>query len=94
MPNDTSHPSRTCSARRRLTGGLLAVALLTGVGTAAASPAAAAPAATAATVQAAAPVYTPVGLYPDPIVCTLAGLTTGRSFYCSWYWFLWQLHVA
>ena len=79
---------------RTIAGGLLAAALVTGIGTATAAPATAAPQASVGVLPAAAPVYTTVGIFPDPLSCTLAGITTGRPFYCSWWWFVWALNVA
>jgi hypothetical protein len=34
-----------------------------------------------------------VGVFPDPITCTIAGATTGRNFYCGFYFFFWGLNV-
>ena len=53
---------------------------------------AAAPSAVA--IPAAAPAYVTVGIFPDPLTCTLAGIATGRPFYCSWWWFVWVLNVG
>src|SRR4051794_20452812 len=45
-------------------------------------------------LPAAAPVYSLVGIFPDPFTCTLAGISTGRPFYCGFYFFFWGLNVA
>ncbi|MBO3103499.1 hypothetical protein [Cellulomonas fengjieae] len=79
---------------RSIVDGLLTVALVTGAGAAAAVPVAAAPPTSTVAPAAAAPVYTTVGIFPDPLTCTLAGIATGRPFHCSWWFFVWALNVA
>ena len=34
-----------------------------------------------------------VGVFPNPVTCTIAGATTGRPFYCGFYFFFWGLNV-
>jgi hypothetical protein len=34
-----------------------------------------------------------VGAFPDPVTCAIAGATTGRQFYCAFYFFFWGLNV-
>jgi hypothetical protein len=54
---------------------------------------AAAPAVSQATMAAKAGYWELVGIFPDPITCAIAGATTGRSFYCGFYFFFWGLNV-
>jgi hypothetical protein len=34
-----------------------------------------------------------VGVFPDPLSCSIAGATTGRSFFCGFYFVFWGLNV-
>ena len=35
-----------------------------------------------------------VGVFPDPVTCTIAGARRlGRPFYCGFYFFFWGLNV-
>jgi hypothetical protein len=58
---------------------------------------------TAASAASAEPVARPVaakadtwewaGSYPEPIVCNIAGATSGRDWYCSWSFLWWDLYL-
>ncbi|MDC7120620.1 hypothetical protein OMK64_03620 [Cellulomonas fimi] len=76
---------------RTIVRGLLAAALVTGIGTATTAPAAAAP--LASSVVGAAPRMKTVAVFPDPLTCNLVGLATGGQYECRFVWFLWALDV-
>src|SRR3954451_5351803 len=93
--------------RRRISrvAALAAVIATLGIGSLQAAPAGASARATApavATAHAAAHPASPhlaastwnlVGIFPDPVTCTIAGATTGRPYYCGFYFFFWGLNV-
>ena len=78
-----------------IAGGLLAGTLVVGLTAATAAPATATAPVSAVALRAAAPVYRTVGVFPDPITCAIAGVSTGQAFYCSWIFPfpLWALNV-
>ena len=45
------------------------------------------------TFAAAGPSWQLVGIFPDPGTCTVAGITTGKPFFCGFYFFFWGLNV-
>lgn len=104
MPTNST-PQRSRRHRIGRVAALTVAAATLGFGAAQASPAgASAPAVNAAV--AAAPAVAPaanpapalaswrlVGIFPDPATCAIAGATTGRPFYCGFYFFFWGLNV-
>jgi len=90
----TAHPTgRRRIGRAAVAGAALATLGIGAMQTAPAGAAAptAAPAVTPA--KAAAVSWNLVGVFPDPVTCTIAGATTGRPFYCGFYFFFWGLNV-
>lgn len=79
-----------------IVGGLLAVALVTGLGMSSATGATAATPASAVAALASEPRHRTVMVFPDPISCHIAGQATGRAYYCAWMFPLpiWALNVA
>ena len=103
MPTNTT-PQRSRRHRIGRVAALTVAAATLGFGAAQASPAGAStPAVKAvAAAPAVAPAANPapalaswrlVGIFPDPATCAIAGATTGRPFYCSFYFFFWGLNV-